>query len=98
MFRNTVLSGKEWYLVSRYKLGSSEFVQFCPGVAWSTHLGCSNMIVSSSFWKEKVGIALGNPKSMQYPLPRGYWFGKISHIHMEKLEINSDSREEAGRK
>lgn len=65
MFRNTVLSGKEWYLVSRYKLGAQEFVQFCPGVAWSTHLGCSNMIVSSSFWKEKVGIALGNPKSMQ---------------------------------
>ena len=48
-----------------YKLGAHEFVQFCPGMAWSKHLGCSNMIVSSSLWKEKVGIALGNPKSMQ---------------------------------
>lgn len=75
------LSGSEWDLFTRAQvLGAGEQLSSDRSLAWSKNLGCSNKVVSNLFWKEKAGIALGNPKSMQ----GDHCFGKSSHTHPER--------------
>ena len=53
-------------------------------------MGYSNTLFSSSFWKERIDTSQCNPISV--PSVYHEMITVLGNIHMEQLEMNSDSR------